>query len=166
MQRIKEGRPSPAFVLSLVALFVALGGTGYALSGSELKDRSVAGIKIKKSSITNKEVLESSLKPVPKADGMSLTAVVAANGSASRALGAVSSTRLGEGNYEVIFNRDVRPCTYAATIGDIGAANPGDGLVNVSQRATNVNGVQVRTSNANGTNNPPADRSFHLIVSC
>jgi hypothetical protein len=46
MRNIKERRPSPAFVLSLVALFVALGGTGYALSGSELKDRSVPGVKI------------------------------------------------------------------------------------------------------------------------
>jgi len=163
MQRIKGRRPTPAFVIALIALFVALGGTGYALSGSELKDRSVAGIKIKKSTITNKEVLESSLKPVPKSDGLSLTAVVGANGSAARANGAVSSTRLGEGNYEVIFNRDVRNCAYVATIGDIGAADGVDGMVRVSQRATNVNGVQVRTSNQAGN---PNDRPFHLIVSC
>jgi hypothetical protein len=32
MHRIKSGRPSPAFVLAAIALFVSLGGTGYAAS--------------------------------------------------------------------------------------------------------------------------------------
>jgi hypothetical protein len=164
MRNIKERRPSPAFVLSLVALFVALGGTGYALSGSELKDRSVPGVKIKKSQITNKEVLESSLKPVPKADGMTFWAVVqGGNGAPARTSGVVSATRLGEGNYEVIFGRDVRTCAYLATLGDVGAADPNDGMIRVSQRPTNVNGVQVRTSNQAGA---PNDRSFHIAVTC
>src|ERR1700743_1957893 len=30
MNRIKPGRPTPAFVIAVVALFVSLGGTGYA----------------------------------------------------------------------------------------------------------------------------------------
>ena len=55
-------RPSPAAVVAVVALFVALGGTGYAVSridGSQLEPRSVAGKKLKRDTVTRKEVDES-----------------------------------------------------------------------------------------------------------
>ncbi len=163
MRRLISRRPSPAFVLSIIALFVVLGGTSYALSGSELNDRSVNAKKVKKNTLTNVEIDESKLKPVREANGLTYWAVVAANGSANRASGAVSASRLGAGNYEVIFKVDVRVCAYSATIGDIGAAQPADGQIKVSHRSTNVNGVQVRTDNSSGQ---PADRPFHLMISC
>lgn len=73
-------RPSPSLVVSLVALVVALGGTGYAavaINGKNLKDRSVAGKKLKnrtigggkvrRDSLTGGEVNESTLGAVPNA---------------------------------------------------------------------------------------------------
>jgi len=80
MSRIFNHRPSPAMVVALIALFVALGGTGYAavkLNGKNIKDNSIPGTKVrnrtltgrnvKKDSLTGTEVRESSLRMVPSA---------------------------------------------------------------------------------------------------
>ncbi len=59
---------TPATVLAALALFVALGGTSYAISsinGSLLKNRSVAGVKLKKHTVTGSEVNVSSFPKVP-----------------------------------------------------------------------------------------------------
>jgi hypothetical protein len=87
-------RPSPSLAISLVALLVALGGTGYAavaINGKNIKDRSIAGKKLKsrtitrgkirKDALTGGEVNESTLGPVP---------------SAKRAGGAASATVAGQ----------------------------------------------------------------------
>ena len=53
MSRIKV--PSPAMAISLLALFVALGGTGYAavkINGKNIKAKTIAGTKLKNKTIT------------------------------------------------------------------------------------------------------------------
>jgi hypothetical protein len=92
--RIMSKRPSPAMIVALVALFVALGGTTYAVSvpkrsvgpaqirskavrTKHIKSRNVSRSKIarnaidsslvKKDSIHGSDILESSLGPVPNA---------------------------------------------------------------------------------------------------
>jgi hypothetical protein len=63
-------RPSPALVVALIALFVALGGTAYAvkqINGSALVNRSVSNVKIKKNSLTKTEINLKALGTVPKA---------------------------------------------------------------------------------------------------
>jgi hypothetical protein len=67
---LKRLRPSPAMVVALIALFVALGGTAYAvkqINGSTLVNRSVSNVKIKKSSLTRAEINLKALGTVPKA---------------------------------------------------------------------------------------------------
>jgi hypothetical protein len=62
--RLKGARPSPALVISLVALFVSLGGVGYAavtITGKNVKNGSLTGTDIKNSSLTGKDVKNSSL---------------------------------------------------------------------------------------------------------
>jgi len=53
-------RPAPSTVLAALALFIALGGTSYAVSnrinGANLKNRSVAGTKLKKHTVTGTDV--------------------------------------------------------------------------------------------------------------
>jgi hypothetical protein len=52
-------RPSPATVISLIALFVALGGTSYAaisISGKNVKNGSLSGADVKNNSLTGKDV--------------------------------------------------------------------------------------------------------------
>src|SRR2546423_14049498 len=66
----KSLRPSPAMVVALIALFVALGGTALAvkqISGSALVNRSVSNVKIKKGTLTKTEINLKKLGPVPKA---------------------------------------------------------------------------------------------------
>jgi Collagen triple helix repeat (20 copies) len=51
MNRIKPGRPTPAFVIAVVALFVSLGGTGYAA-----KQITAGGSKKKAATVTKAQV--------------------------------------------------------------------------------------------------------------
>ena len=74
MQRRRSRAPSPAFVISLIALFVALGGTGYAaihlpknsVGTKQLKKNAVTGVKIKNGAVTAAKINASGLT-VPNA---------------------------------------------------------------------------------------------------
>jgi hypothetical protein len=62
--RLKGARPSPALVISLVALFVSLGGVGYAaatIGSAQIKNNSIRGKDIRNSTITGKDVKNSGL---------------------------------------------------------------------------------------------------------
>ena len=72
MKRIRLRRPSPALVVSLVALFVSMGGVSYGLAtGSidsrEIKNDSVRGTDVKRNSLTGSDIRESTLGQVPSA---------------------------------------------------------------------------------------------------
>ncbi len=88
MKRLRERRPSLSFVISCVALFVALGGTVYAagsisgksikkssLPGNRVKKNSLPGNRVKKNSLTGAQINEAKLGQVPSA----ATAGTAAN---------------------------------------------------------------------------------------
>ena len=69
MEPLRE-RLTYANVTASLALFLALTGAGYAagrIHGSELEARSVAGKKLKRNTVTRREVRESSLRVVPEA---------------------------------------------------------------------------------------------------
>jgi hypothetical protein len=176
--------PSPAMVVALIALFVSLGGSAYAvatigsddiINGSirnrDFKDGTLRGQEAKREGFGGGAIKESSLdatriKQVPSsviADGVTRHAVISNVGATVRSRGTTSSAQTGTGEYEVVFDRDVRGCVYSATLGDESAAGPGNGQISVTSAATNVNGVRVRTRDSAGE---LANRSFHLIVSC
>jgi hypothetical protein len=179
--------PSPAMVVALIALFVSLGGSAYAvatigsddiINGSirnrDFKDGTLRGNEAKREGFGGGAIKESTLdatkiKQVPSAvgsvvtDGVARHAVVSQVGGTVRHRGATSSARLETGRYQVIFDRDVRNCVYAGTLGDESAAGPGQGQIAVTSEPNNVNGVRVVTRDSAGA---LADRSFHLIVSC
>jgi hypothetical protein len=76
----------------------------------------------------------------------------------------VGPTALGDGAYEVIFDRDVSACAYVATIGSSGVSDTLlRGGVSVASRFANVNGVFVQTYNDVAAD---ADRHFHVAVFC
>jgi hypothetical protein len=179
MRRLLRYRPSPALVISCIALFLAMGGVSYGLAtGSitsreiknntirsrDIRNRSIVGFKdIRRNSIGGTRVKESSLGTVPRAEGVSHFAVVSSAGIVARSRGLSSAVRTNTGRYQVIFNRDVRGCAYVATTGSIGAVGPPAGVAAVSSLASNVNGVAVRTFDTTGSF---ANRSFHLVVNC
>jgi hypothetical protein len=176
--------PSPSMVVACVALFVSLGGVSYAVAtidsadivnGSirnrDFKDGTLRGNEAKPDGFGPKAIKEQSLdvsklKQVPSAaaaDGVARQAVISSAGATVRGRGTVSSAQTGTGQYQVVFDRDVRQCVYAATLGDESASAPGTGQIAVTSEASNVNGVRVLTRDSTGT---AANRSFHLIVSC
>jgi hypothetical protein len=178
--------PSPAMIVAATALFVALGGVSYgfatgSITGREIKDgtllsqdvrnRGLRGLEMKQDSVGGNAVKEESLNSlklgvVPSAaaaEGSARHAVVAVDGSTVRARGLTSTARTGAGQYQAIFDRDVRQCVYVATLGDESAAGPGTGQIAVTSLASSVNGVRIVTRNSAGT---PENRSFHLVVSC
>lgn len=111
------------------------------------------------------------------ADATALWAVVDADGTLARGSGVVSSARLepmflmgigpaavGDGSYEVIFDRDVTSCAYIATLGQATlSGEPLRGGISVVPRFQNAAGVFVQTSNVAGAD---ANGGFHLAVFC
>jgi hypothetical protein len=77
MRRLLSSRPSPAMVVAMLALFVALGGSGYAavqLNVKTIKNGSIPGKKLKRNTVTGKQVKESTLATVPRARTATLLA--------------------------------------------------------------------------------------------
>src|SRR4051794_33857089 len=128
MRQLRLPRPSPALVISLIALFVALGGTSYAaikigahnlrtgsVGSRAVKNGTLRGRDIRRASLSGREINEGRLGSVPQAEGFSHWAVIrAGDGAATRSRGATSATHTAPGRYQVIFNRDVRGCAYLA----------------------------------------------------
>ena len=131
--------PSPAMVVACVALFVSLGGVSYAVAtidsadivnGSirnrDFKDGTLRGNEAKPDGFGPNAIKEqaldaSKLGQVPSAvvsDGVFRHAVISDVGATVRGRGVASSAQTGVGQYQVIFDRDVRQCTYFATLGD------------------------------------------------
>ena len=165
--------------VALLALFMAMGGSAYALvvtSGS-IKNNTIRSQDVRNGGLVGKDarvdgfggraIKESTLATVPGASiahGSAHFAVVNAGGQQVRARGTTSAARTAEGRYQVIFDRDVRGCAYHATVGGpTAAAPPTNGLVSVSSLASNVNGVDITTENRNGTT---TNKPFHLLVLC
>jgi hypothetical protein len=75
MSRIGLRRPSPALVIAVVALFMAMAGTGYAalklpndsVGAKQLKKDAVTGAKVKQGSLEGSDIKLSTLGPVPAA---------------------------------------------------------------------------------------------------
>ena len=61
LSKLRTRKPSPAFVISLMALFVALGGSSVAAPVREAAAKLITGKSIKDSSLTGKDVKNSSL---------------------------------------------------------------------------------------------------------
>jgi hypothetical protein len=70
MKRLHLRRPSPALVISVLALFIALGGTVYAASkinGKTIKAGSIPGNRLKKHTLTGQQINLGKLGTVPTA---------------------------------------------------------------------------------------------------
>jgi hypothetical protein len=95
--RHRFGRPSPALIVAIIALIVSMGGTGYAaftlpgnsVGNKQLKNGAVTAAKVKRHSLTGKQINLKKLGTVPTARlaGRALTAGTAApSGKAGGAL--------------------------------------------------------------------------------
>jgi hypothetical protein len=99
------------------------------------------------------------------AQGLTQFAAVAADGTLGGTRGASSAARSGEGTYSVVFANDISACALSATettttdAGAVGVAL-GDDKKTVAVRTRSGGGADGTAATA------PADRPFHLTVSC
>jgi len=168
-----------ANVISVVALFVALGGGAYAaanIDSRDIEDDSVKSKDIKDEKLKNKDFKDETLKG-EKVDesslvgvkaGNVLSAVIAnptgaSNATVERAAQEDTTVTEAPGNaVHVDFARDVTQCTYVATRGAPGTAIEDAGFAETGLGNTN-NRVAVRTRDDAGT---AEDGNFHLVVVC
>ena len=128
------GRPSPALIVSLIALFVALGGTVYAatgrINGRTIRVNSIPGNRLKPNTVTGKQVKESTLARVREARSAetSTNALNAVNAEKldGRIARCPSGTRFFYGSCWESAPRGAASATVAAeTCGHAGGALPG-----------------------------------------
>ena len=148
MTRFRRFIPSPAMAVALLALFMAMGGSAYALvitSGS-IKNNTIKSVDVRNHALLGKDmrsngvgggaIKESTLSTVPGAlvaHGSARFTVVNAGGQQVRGRGTTSVARTAEGRYQAIFDANVRACGYYATIGGPTATAPPDnGQITVS----------------------------------
>ncbi len=106
------------------------------------------------------------LSKIPDFGVAHLSAVVTAKGKLVRGSGVKSVTPVISliGDYTVVFNRNVRNCTYVVSLGNTGSTGvPKTGVISATGASVNSNGVYIDVNDINGY---PVERPFHLNVFC
>jgi len=173
MSRLKNRRPSPALVVSMIALVVALAGTAYAaqtINGGSIKKQTIGGGKLKHKTLTGFQINTNKLGVVPAAKRASHTywAVVdnpgnPGNATLARASDASITAAEGGGAVTVTFPQNVSGCAAVAGRNNAGTSVPNPGYAQTNTSAANPNGIEVHTRDKEGKNE---DADFHLIVVC
>jgi hypothetical protein len=173
MKRLRGRRPSPAMIVSVIALIVALTGTAYAaqkINGGAIKKQTIGGGKLKHKTLTGFQINTNKLGVVPAARRASHTywAVVnnppnPGNAALARASDAGISATEGGGAVTVGFPVNVSGCANVSSRNNAGTTPPGAGTAQTNTSPANANAIEVRTRNAKGD---PEDADFHLVVVC
>jgi hypothetical protein len=173
MNELKNRRPSPAMVVAMTALIVALAGTAYAaqtINGGAIKKQTIGGGKLKQKTLTGFQINTNKLGVVPAAKRASHTywAVVnnptgVGNATLARASDAGIAATEGGGAVTVVFPVNVSGCANIAGRNNAGTTVPGAGFAQTNSSAANANAVEVHTRDDKGAS---ADADFHLIVVC
>ncbi|HEV7616379.1 MAG TPA: hypothetical protein VGO36_09125 [Solirubrobacterales bacterium] len=176
MSKLKERGPSPAMVVAVIALFVALAGTAYAaqsINGGAIKKQTIGGGKLKQKTLTGYQINVNKLGVVPSAK----TAVRAShtywavvnnpaspgNATLARASDPTISAAEGGGAVNVVFPGDISGCANVAGRDNAGTTVPNAGYAQTNTSPANPNAVEVHTRDKAGANE---DADFHLIVVC
>lgn len=166
-------RPSPAMVVAVIALIVALAGTAYAaqsINGGAIKKQTIGGGKLKHKTLTGYQINLQKLGTVPFAKVATHTfwAVVhnpanPGNAALARASGPdIAATEAG-GAVTVTFPFNVSVCADVAARNNAGTSTPQPGYAQTNTSAANPNAIEVHTRDKEGKNE---DADFHLIVIC
>ena len=173
MNKLQGRRPSPAMVVAVIALIVALAGTAYAaqqINGNLIEKQTIGAGKLKKKTLTGFQINVNKLGTVPFAKVATHTfwAVVnnpasPGNAALSRASGPDITATEGGGAVTVTFPFNVTGCADVAARNNAGTTVPQAGYAQTNTSAANPNAIEVRTKDKAGNNE---DADFHLIVIC
>ena len=155
MRTLKSRRPSPAMVVALIALIVALAGTAYAaqtINGGAIKKQTIGGGKLKQKTLTGFQINTNKLGVVPAAKRAAHTywAVVnnpggAGNATLARASDAGITATEGGGAVAVVFPVNVSGCANVAGRDNAGTTVPDAGYAQTNTSAANPNAIEVHT---------------------
>jgi hypothetical protein len=178
IRRLRD-RLTYANVMATIAVFVALGGTSYALSlprnsvgSAQLRTNAVRSIDVKNRSLQATDLSprarnflrgqQGSPGPVgpPGAAAVRYFAAVSAAGALVRGNATNGGSAGGTGSYVVGFADRVSTCVYSATLGTTDSTTTPTGRVTVRELDGRV-GVQTYDASGNA-----ADLPFHLVVAC
>lgn len=130
------------------------------LTSSDLATDSVQATEVANDSIDSGEIVDFGLT---NQDIGVLFAQINADGTVANSSGGVTTTKLGNGTYEVDFGRNISTCAFVMTQGEAGVGGAGGAITGVTDRSGNVEAVFATTrTNANVL----ADRAFQLVVVC
>lgn len=170
---MRSRKPSPAMVVAVAALIVALAGTAYAaqtINGGAIKKQTIGGGKLKRKTLTGFQINTNKLGVVPAANRAAHTywAVVnnpggAGNATLARASDQGMTAAEGGGAVAIVFPVNVSGCANVAGRNNAGTTVPGAGYAQTNTSPTNANAVEVRTRDEKGAD---TDADFHLIVVC
>ena len=173
MSKLTRMRPSPALVVSIVALIVALAGTAYAaqrINGGAIIKQSIGGGKIKPNTLTGFQINNSKLGTVPSAKRATNVYWVVVNNPAGANNVTVARTNTSgvtvqEGGQAVtvFFPFGVSGCANVADRNNAGTDIPTPGYAQTNGVSGSPNALQARTRDASGAD---GDGDFHLLVVC
>lgn len=173
MSKLRGRHPSPAMVVALVALFVALAGSAYAaqrINGGAIMKQTIGAGKIKHKTLTGYQINTNKLGVVPAARRAVRTywAVVnnpggTGNATLARASDAGMAASEGGGAVTVTLPVNATGCAEVAGRNNAGTSVPKAGFAQTNTSAANPNAIEVHTRDAKGDNE---DADFHLIVIC
>jgi hypothetical protein len=173
MSKLKWTRPSPALIVSVIALIVALAGTAYAaqrINGGSIVKQSIGGGKLKKNTLTGFQINTSKIGTVPSAKRATNVFWVVANnpaGANNVTLARTNTSGVTQqesgGAVTVNFPFDVSGCANVAARNNAATGTPGPGYAQTNGVSGSPNALQVRTRDTTGAD---VDGDFHLIVIC
>lgn len=173
MKTLGKRKPSPAMLVAIIALIVALAGTAYAaqtINGGSIKKQTIGAGKIKRKTLTGYQINTNKLGVVPAATRAAHTywAVVnnpagVGNAALARASDSGITAAEGGGAVAVAFPINISGCANVAGRDNAGTSVPGPGYAQTNTSAANANAIEVRTRDEKGAD---ADADFHLIVVC
>ena len=134
MSTLKKRRPSPAMVVAVIALIVALAGTAFAaqtINGGAIKKQTIGGGKLKQKTLTGFQINTNKLGVVPSAKRAAHTywAVVnnpagPGNAALARASDAGITAVEGGGAVSVVFPVNICGCANVAGRNNAGTTVP------------------------------------------
>lgn len=162
LQSLKVKRPSPALLVSVIALVLAMAGSAVALPGKD----TVGASDIKKGAVRSKQIKDAKVKPWDINKRARFWAMVNASGELVRSsLDGTTATRNDTGQYTV----DTRafktgPCAPVAQLHSFNSSGAfTKGEVTTKSTGADSESVRVGTFDSGGTH---ANRGFALYLAC
>ena len=177
MSKLKNRRPSPAMVVAIIALFVALAGTAYAaqtINGGAIQKQTIGGGKLKQKTLTGYQINTNKLGTVPSGQERDRAATPTGRSSTTRpspgnaTLARASDAGITRDRGRRRRQRRSSRSTSAAAPTSPGATTPAPrfpapGYAQTNTSPANPNAIEVHTRDEKGANE---DADFHLIVVC